>query len=144
MSTLWTPGGEVPVDRSRPSTIPSETPSEKPPNDPAEPDEAQIRAQMERVQQMMLERPAADIVAQHAMGLSELAVLHMGQPEPDLTSARLAIDALVALLEGLEGRLGDAEPSLRQILPQLRMHYVETVDRVTAAESQEGPEAGSR
>lgn len=136
MSTLWTPGGEVPVDRNRPSTAPPETPT-------TEPDDAQIRAQMERVQQMMLERPAADIVAQHAMGLSELAVLHMGQPEPDLASARLAIDALVALLDGLEGRLGDAEPSLRQILPQLRVHYVETVDRVAVAANPEGREAGS-
>lgn len=125
MSTLWTPGGEVPVDRNRQAAAASARP-EAPPETP---DEAQVRAQIEQMQRLMLERPAAEIVAQHAMGLSELAVLHLNQPEPRLGDARLAIDALAALVDGLEGRLGEAEAVLRQTLPQLRMFFVEKADR---------------
>lgn len=131
MSSLWTPGGEVPVDRNRPTT-PTEEASAAPgpaADREAAPDEAQLRAQMERMQQMLLEQPAADVIAQHAMGLSELAALHLSQPTPSLPDARLAIDAFAALVEGLAGRLGEAEPSLRQVLPQLQMFYVQVADR---------------
>ncbi len=88
-----------------------------------------MQAQIERMQQLMLERPASEIVVQHAMGLSELAVLHLSQAEPSLPDARLAIDALAALVDGLEGRLGEAEAVLRQTLPQLRMYFVEVSDK---------------
>lgn len=132
MSSLWTPGGEVPVDRNRP-TAPADEASTAPGPAPdpgsGTPDEAQLRAQMERMQQMLLEQPAADVIAQHAMGLSELAALHLSQPTPSLPDARLAIDAFAALVEGLAGRLGEAEPSLRQVLPQLQMFYVQIADR---------------
>jgi hypothetical protein len=37
----------------------------------------------------------------------------------------LAIDALGALVEGLAGRLGDAEPSLVDALAQIRMAFVQ-------------------
>lgn len=84
---------------------------------------------MARMQQLMLEAPAGDIVAEHAMGLYELAVLHLSQPEPRLRDARVAIDAFAALVEGLEGRLGEAEPALAQALPQLRMAFVQATDR---------------
>ena len=57
--------------------------------------------------------PVADIVANHAVGLWQLAVLHlMPDPDPDglpgpprLDEARLAIDALGALVDGLGDRL---------------------------------------
>ena len=57
--------------------------------------------------------PVADIVANHAVGLWQLAVLHLmpdpdpdGQPaEPRLDEAGLAIDALGALVDGLGDRL---------------------------------------
>ncbi len=41
-----------------------------------------------------------------------------------LFQARLAIDGLGALLDGLAGRLGEAEPSLHEALSQLRLAYV--------------------
>lgn len=138
MSSLWTPGGEVPVDRNRPN---EPTPSAEP--SPATgagepPDEVQLREQMARMQQLLLERPAGEVVAQHAMGLAELAVLHLGQHEPRLQEARLAIDAVAALVEGLEGRLGDAEAALRQTLPQLRMYFVEASDRARSGSERTG------
>jgi hypothetical protein len=41
-----------------------------------------------------------------------------------LFEARLAIDGLGYLLEGLKGRLGEAEPALLESLSQLRLVYV--------------------
>ena len=37
----------------------------------------------------------------------------------------LAIDALASLVDGLEGRLGEAEPHLKDGLSQLRLAYVQ-------------------
>ena len=53
-------------------------------------------------------RPASVVIANHAMGIYELAAIHLTAPEPKLPEAVLAIDALAALVEGLEGRLGEA------------------------------------
>ena len=37
----------------------------------------------------------------------------------------LAIDAMGSLVDGLKGRLGENEPSLRDALAQIRMAYVQ-------------------
>ena len=42
-----------------------------------------------------------------------------------LSQARLAIDALGCLVDGLEGRLGEAEEQLKDGLSQLRLAYVQ-------------------
>jgi hypothetical protein len=130
MSSLWTPGGEVPVGREpgRPNE-PSRTPpppAEPSPGEAAPDDEAAMAADLQR---FLLEAPAEEIVAQHAMGLYELAVLHLSQPEPRLDDARLAIDALVALVDGMADRLGDVGRQLREVLPQLQMAFVQLADR---------------
>ncbi len=49
-------------------------------------------------------------MANHAFGLFELAALHLSLQPPQLAQARLAIDALAALVDGLGERLGDAAP----------------------------------
>ena len=140
MSSLWTPGGEVPVDRSRgTSTPPPAEPPGPPPGADRPPTEDELAAQAAELQRFLLEAPAEEIVAQHAMGLYELAVIHLSQPEPRLGDARLAIDALAALAEGLEGRLGEVGTQLRQALPQLQMAFVQIADR--SAGSQD-PDAG--
>jgi len=72
--------------------------------------------------------PVADIVANHVIGLWELAVLHLSPEEgstPDLEEAQLAIDGVGALVEGLGGRLGRHEEPLREALAQLRLAFVE-------------------
>jgi hypothetical protein len=127
MSSLWTPGGEVPVDRDAPPG-----PSAEPPAGESAPDEAALRAEYERMQRQVLEAPAADVIAQHAMSLYELAALHLSQERPRLDDARLVIDALDALVEGLRGRLGPAEPPLTEALPQLKMAFVHATDRARA------------
>ncbi|MGK2928099.1 MAG: hypothetical protein ACSLFO_00820 [Acidimicrobiales bacterium] len=138
MSSLWTPGGEVPIDRggttgTEPPTA-SDAAAERPP--PPEPGGTPDRAaaeptaeEYERMRRHVVEAPAADVVAQHAVALYELAALHLSEPEPRLGEARLAIDALTALVEGLQGRLGQAEGPLTEALPQLKMAFVEATDR---------------
>ena len=44
---------------------------------------------------------------------------------PNLEEARLAIDALGALVEGLENRLGEHEATLKDALHQIRMAFVQ-------------------
>jgi len=137
MSSLWTPGGEVPVDRNRPAEPAPPSPDREAGGPKAPPDEEAMAAELAR---FLLESPAEQIVAQHAMGLYELAVLHLSQPEPRLAEARLAIDGLAALVGGLEGRLGAAGAQLREVLPQLQMAFVQLADRArdTGADGADG------
>ena len=65
------------------------------------------------------------MVTNHCLGLWELAALHLSLDPPQLDQAALAIDALGALVERLEGRLGDDEPTLREALAQLRLAFVQ-------------------
>jgi hypothetical protein len=132
VSSLWTPGGEVPVDRSRTGSTPPPPETGGPPPGPDRPPtEDELAAQAAELQRFLLEAPAEEIVAQHAMGLYELAVIHLSQAEPRLADARLAIDALAALVDGLAGRLGEMGAQLRQALPQLQMAFVQLADRST-------------
>ena len=123
--TLWTPGGDHPVGPAVPDTTPALTADE----------EAELHAmqsEMEEVRERLLEAPAAVVVANHAMGIYELAAIHLTAEHPRLTEAVLAIDALSALVERLDGRLGDAEPTLREALAHLRAAYLEVKARTSA------------
>ncbi|HEY6531082.1 MAG TPA: hypothetical protein VIY72_02175 [Acidimicrobiales bacterium] len=82
-------------------------------------------AQMAEVQRQILSAPAAQFVTNHVVGFYELAAIHLGQPEPDLDAARLAIDAMAAVLDGVEDRLGEDGASLRDALTQLQMAFVQ-------------------
>ena len=64
-------------------------------------------------------------MANHAFGLFELAALHLSLRPPQLPQARLAIDALAALVDGLGDRLWAALPQLSDGLSQLRMAFVQ-------------------
>ena len=64
-------------------------------------------------------------MANHAYGLFELAAIHLSQQPPRLDQARLAVDAMAALVEGLAGRLGEAERSLHDALAQIRLAFVQ-------------------
>lgn len=69
--------------------------------------------------------PASVVIANHAVGLFQLAAIHLNHRPPNLAEGRLAIDAMGALVEGLAGRLGDEEQSLRDGLGQLRLAFVQ-------------------
>lgn len=73
----------------------------------------------------LLETDVATVLANHALGIYELAAIHLTADEPKLTEAQLAIDGLAALVEGLSGRLGDGEPTLQEALHQARLAFVQ-------------------
>jgi hypothetical protein len=80
---------------------------------------AEIRNKLARV-------PAAQVVANHAMGLFELAAIHLGQQPPSFSEAALAIDAMGAVVEGVGAeRLGPAGPTLVDALAQIRLTFVQ-------------------
>lgn len=89
----------------------------------------EVVKEMAEARQRLLETPAAVIVANHAMGLYELAALHLSQPEPDFAEASLAIDSLAALSDSVGDRLGEAGPTLRQALDQIRLAFVQVKNR---------------
>jgi hypothetical protein len=91
-----------------------------------------MQAELAEVRAQLLEAPAAVVIANHAMGIYELAAIHLTAEQPRLAEASLAIDALAALVEGLSGRLGESEPTLREALAQLRAAYLEVRDRTGA------------
>ena len=75
--------------------------------------------------------PVELIVAQFAVQLQELGVLHLGiahERAESLGQAALAIDALATLVEGLGDRLAPNDEPLRQVLAQLRLAYVEVAN----------------
>ena len=94
--------------------------------------------QVEQMRRQLLAAPASDVIGQHLMAFYELAALHLGEDVPRLDDARLAIDAIEAVLAGLEGRLGEAGPAIAAALPQLKMAFVEAADR----SSTPGPDQG--
>ena len=73
----------------------------------------------------MAEVPAEVVVTNHAMGLYELAAIHLSAAPPDLAAAALAIDAFACLVEGLGDRLGPDVATLRDALAQIRMAFVQ-------------------
>ena len=91
----------------------------------AEPSEAELEAQMEQLRQELANTPAGAVIANHCVGLFQLAALHLSLQPPKLDQAQLAIDALGALVEGLAGRLGPDEQQLRDGLSQLRLAFVQ-------------------
>jgi hypothetical protein len=69
--------------------------------------------------------PAEVVVVNHVMGLYELAAIHLSSQPPALDQARLAIDSVAALVDGVGERLGDDLPTLREALATLRMAFVQ-------------------
>lgn len=163
--SLWTPGGEHPVDRDRgdknPSTAagagdpsaPTAAPGSTGPDllsaltdeqraeferlSPAEQEQArQLIAEMADTRRQMLETPAAVVIANHAMGLYELAAIHLGAEEPQLGESKLAIDALTALLDAVEAELGPDGATLRDALAQIQLAFVQVR---AALEGQDSP-----
>jgi hypothetical protein len=125
VSSLWTPGGEHPVDRRGEPEVPEgRDPGDDELDDLEDLDEAEVRARLTEARERLREVPAAQVVANHAMGLWELAAIHLAAQPPALEEASLAIDAVGALVEGLGDRLGENGPVLRDALAQIRLAFV--------------------
>ena len=103
-------------------------PAEEPPPPDQESEavsEEELEAKMNELRQQLADAPAELVVANHCFGLFELAALHLSLQPPRLAEARLAIDGLAAILEGLAGRLGAEERQLQEGLASLRLAYVQ-------------------
>lgn len=115
MSSLWTPGGERPVGREPATADEPELTVE----------EEELLGELQQAREQLARTPASLVVANHAIGLFQLAAIHLEQEPPNLEDARLAIDALASLVDGLVGRLGEEEEALREARAQLQLAYVE-------------------
>ncbi len=138
MSSLWTPSGE-----HRPEDEPAADVPAPPVGEPVGgPDggpgiSAEQLEEFLRFQAEITSIPAVDLVANHAFGLQQLAMMHLMQvpaedgtvTEPDLDQAGIAIDALGALVDTLGDRLGPHAEELRQAVTELRLAFVELSSR---------------
>lgn len=141
--SLWTPGGEVPVERSKPGQPASGGPGPVddgaagyvggPSLDDLSPEERaqaeEMIRQMAEVQRQLAGTPAAQLVANHAMGLYEVAAIKLSQEPPMLAEAKVAIDALVAIMDAVGDRLGEDNAPLQQAMSQLQLAFVELKSR---------------
>jgi hypothetical protein len=123
MSTFWTPSGERPIPRDEPAPAPS-APAGAGQAGEEEMDE-ELQAELRAMQEQMVRTPAPIVVANHCIGLVELAALHLGQDPPNLADAQVAIDALAGILDAVGSRMGENGPPLRQALNQMRMAFIE-------------------
>ena len=103
------------------------------PNDSAIPQESEIDLAeageaLAETRQRLAEVPAEVVVVNHVMGLYELAAIHLSAQPPRLFEAALAIDSVACLVEGLEGRLGDEEATLKLALDNIRIAFVQIKD----------------
>lgn len=147
--SLWTPGGEVPVDRggnrdreeaARASSAGGAAGLAGGPSleDLSPEERAQAEAmiqEMAQVQQQIAGTPAGQLVANHAMGMYELAAIKLSVEPPLFAEAQLAIDAMAAVLDATGDRLGDDALPLRQGLTQLQMAFVELKNRGEAGDA---------
>lgn len=151
--SLWTPSGEhrvEPTTKDAPTTSPSSAPAAGAalggPGEPSLEDlspeqRAQVEEmtrQMEEARARMLRMPAGAVVGQQALQFYELAAIYLSEQPARLADARMAIDALAAVVERLGTHLGEAEQPLRQALNQLQMAFVEASNASDAAAT--GPE----
>lgn len=72
----------------------------------------------------LADTPANVVVANHVVGLYELAAIHLGANPPRFDDARLAIDALAAIVDSLGNRLGDDHETFKDALANIRLVYV--------------------
>lgn len=130
--TLWTPQGEHPVEKQAGAEtdppredLDEETRAKLEAMPPEEREQAEALAkELIAAREQLASAPAEAVVANHLFGLYELAAIHLTAKEPRLDQARLAIDALGAVIDALQDRLGDNELALRDARANLQMLYV--------------------
>jgi hypothetical protein len=106
--------------------------------------------QLEQLREQLASVSAGDVVAEAALSLIALAYVRLGIPPEqharfrNLDAARLLVDALGGMLSATEGRLGPAEPGLREALANLRMAFAEVAAHLDAHPGDEAsaPEPG--
>lgn len=93
---------------------------------------AEMAKEMAEVREQLASVPASTVVANHAMGLYELGAIHLSSEPPNMAEASVAIDAMSAIVNALEGRLGEAEPTLNEAITQIQMVFVQLTNQGSA------------
>ena len=131
---MWTPDGEHEIDRSSSENpiadIEEDTNLEDLPGFDELTTEQQeqaraMAAELAAARQRLSQTPAAEVIANHVMGIYELAAIHLSDENPKLNEAQIAIDAMTGIVEALEGRLGENENVIKDALQQIQMAYVQ-------------------
>lgn len=118
MSSLWTPDGERPVS-------PRPTAAGPDPDGPTPEQVAAMSEELRQFQEEILAVDAGEIVANHCIGLFQLAAVHLQVEPPDLAQAAVAIDAFRGIVERCAGRLGRDEATVRQALDTAQMLFIQ-------------------
>lgn len=84
-----------------------------------------MSVEMAEMAERLMATPAVVVILNHCIAIHELAVLHLDQESPNLGEAKVAIDALAAMVERLGTRFGENERPLREALSQLQLAFVE-------------------
>jgi hypothetical protein len=97
--------------------------------------------QMREMLTRLADTPVEAIATQFAVEFQEIAVLHLGlaaeRPE-SLAQARLAIDAMAAIVDAVGDRFGPNAEPLRQAVQALQLGYVEVSSQISG-ETPPGP-----
>jgi hypothetical protein len=98
---------------------------------------ARVEEELAEARQRLSGTPADVVIVNHAMGLYELAAIHLSNQPPALDQAALSIDAFACLVEGLGDRLGPNVGLLRDALANIRLAFVQI--KGAAASGDEAP-----
>ena len=107
----------------------------------SESEQQRERDPLEEMREQLASVSAGDVIAEAGLSLVALAYVRLGVPPEqheqyrDLEAARVLIDALGGMLAAVEGRVGAAEPGLRDALARLRLTYVEVAAQVQAGQA---------
>ena len=132
--SLWTPDGEHEIDRSSSENPITDTEEDTNLEDLPGFDELTteqqeqaraMAAELAAARQRLSQTPAAEVIANHVMGIYELAAIHLSDETPKLNEAQIAIDAMTGIVGSLEGRLGENENVIKDALQQIQMAYVQ-------------------
>ena len=132
--SLWTPVGEHEIDRSSSENPIADTEEDTNLEDLPGFDELTteqqeqaraMAAELAAARQRLSQTPAAEVIANHVMGIYELAAIHLSDENPKLNEAQIAIDAMTGSVGALEGRLGQNENVIKDALQQIQMAYVQ-------------------
>ena len=142
--SLWTPDGEHEVNKEQPQVDEQRVHESEDINDvpgfedltPEQQEQAKaMAAELAEARQRLAETPAAEVIANHVMGIYELAAIHLSSQPPGLDEAKVAIDAMAAILSSLEDRLGQNEAVLKDDLSQMQMAFVQIRDSAATEEN---------
>ena len=142
--SLWTPDGEHEVNKEQPQVDEQSVHERQDINDvtgfedltPEQQEQAKaMAAELAEARQRLAETPAAEVIANHVIGIYELAAIHLSSQPPGLDEAKVAIDAMTAILSSLDSRLGQNEAVLKDALSQIQMAFVQISDSATSNEN---------